>query len=208
MKRAWRASVFWTLKTLSQILLKTLFRFRAVGREHVPTKGGLIIASNHLSYVDPVLVGAAVAKRPLRYMAKSELFRVPLLRDLISVLGAFPVERSVGYEGIKAAIDMIQRGDALVLFPEGTRSRTGKLGEAKPGVGWIIYETGATVIPASIAGSERIMPVGGKMMRFFAKVEVRFGKAVRLDDLLKMEKNRDTFTLISKRVMSAIAELQ
>ena len=96
----------------------------------------------------------------------------------------------------------------VLVFPEGTRSKNRKLGKAKPGLGWIIHETGVMVIPAFITGSDRIMPVGGKMIKFFARVEVRFGDPIKLEDFFKMEKNKDTFSLISQQVMSSIASLQ
>ena len=207
-KNTLRPWVYWTMNSLLQILLRTLFRFKVIGRDNVPANSVVIIAANHLSYVDPVFIGTALGKRRLRMMAKSEAFKIPFIGSFISVLGAFPVARSVGRGAIQAAVDMVRGGESLLLFPEGTRSRTGKLGEARSGLGWIIHETRVVVIPVSISGSEHILPVGGKMIKFFGKIEVRFGEPIKLEDFFKMEKNKDTFTLITQRVMSDIVGLQ
>ncbi len=132
------------------------FRLDRVGREHIPTDGPVIFASNHRSFIDPFLI-AAMAKRPLYYVAKKELFRRRSQGWILNALGAFPVDRgSSDEEMLATARAILARGESIVIFPEGTRIRPGSLGRPKRGVGRMALETGAPVVPIALIGTEAI----------------------------------------------------
>ncbi len=132
------------------------FRLDRIGREHLPRTGPLLLASNHRSFLDPFVIGT-MARRPVYYMAKRELFEKRWQAVLLNALGAFPVERGRGDRGaMDTAREILERGDCVVVFPEGTRVRSGPLGDAHRGVGRLALETGAPVTPIAIIGSDAV----------------------------------------------------
>lgn len=125
------------------------------GRSAVPMEGGLIVASNHISYFDPPFVGTA-AVRELHFLAKEELFRPPLFGPMIRSFNAIPIRRGAAdIRGLGKAMEVLRAGHALIVFPEGTRMRDGQLHPAKPGVGMLAVNTGARILPCHIRGSDR-----------------------------------------------------
>ena len=153
------------------------------GTEHVPDLPAVIVASNHLSVTDPALICVSVeqlVRRRVRYMAKAEAFEWPLLGPLMSTYGGFAVHRDrPDREAYRMAREVLRSGDWLGLAPEGTRSRTGTLGEPKPGVALLALRTGAPILPVGISGTERLWPVGGRFPRPGTTVAVRFGPLIR-----------------------------
>jgi glycerol-3-phosphate dehydrogenase (NAD(P)+) len=163
--------VYWPIRLIIKPALLLYFRVRRLGREHVPA-GGVILASNHRSFLDPFAIGCSV-KAPIFFMAKQELFKNPLLGWILNCLGAFPVRRGESdEESVATALALLENGHAVVIFPEGTRIRTGSLQRPKRGVGRLVLESGKPVVPIAVTGSERarngwrIKPV---------KVHLRFG---------------------------------
>jgi 1-acyl-sn-glycerol-3-phosphate acyltransferase len=135
---------------------RVYFRLERIGREHVPASGPLIFACNHRSFLDPFIVGCLM-RRPVYFVAKKELFRRRWQAALLSRLGAFPIDRGAGDEGaIATARGILQRGDCVVIFPEGTRVRPGPLGSPRRGVGRLALETGARVVPVAVIGTEDV----------------------------------------------------
>jgi len=132
-------------------------RMERIGREHIPSEGPVILASNHRSFFDPFVIGT-MTRRPVYYVAKKELFAYNrLLTWLLNSLGAFPVDRGAGdQDSIETAKMILGRGEIVLMFPEGTRTRPGALGKAKRGVGRLALETGAPVVPIAIIGTEDI----------------------------------------------------
>jgi 1-acyl-sn-glycerol-3-phosphate acyltransferase len=153
------------------------------GQENVPDEPGVIVASNHLSIADPLLVCLTVeqlVRRRVRYMAKGEAFDWPLLGPLMAAYGGFGVRRGrPDREAYRMAREVLAAGDWLGLAPEGTRSRTGVLGEPKQGVALLAYRTGAPILPVGISGTERLWPIGARFPRPGTTVTLRFGTAVR-----------------------------
>lgn len=135
----------------------TWFRLDRVGREHVPAEGPVIFAANHRSFLDPFAISGS-SKRPLYFVAKQELFQKNRLQTwFLNSLGAFPIDRGAGDEDSMAtARRILERGDGVMIFPEGTRVRPGPLGDPRRGVGRLALETGATVVPVAIIGSEDV----------------------------------------------------
>ena len=162
------------------LFLKIFCRLKVYGRENIPKTGGFILASNHTSYLDPLVVGAAVNRR-VNFMARHDLFLHPVLRWWMSGVGAFPVKRdSADLSALKEAISRLKRGEGLVLFPEGTRSIEGSLGEAEPGIGLIAVKSQSPVIPTFVKGAERAMPKGAKLLKP-QRIYVYFGKPISIE---------------------------
>ena len=166
-------------RTLRAILVPAFLvylRMQRIGREHLPRSGPLLLASNHRSFLDPFLIGMLV-RRPVYYMAKRELFERRWQAWVLNALGAFPVDRGAGD---RAAMDtaraILERGDCVVVFPEGTRVRPGPLGEPRRGVGRLALETGAPVAPVAVIGTEHVRRGWRIRPR---KVRVRVGRPLR-----------------------------
>ncbi len=149
----------------------------------MPDEPGVIVASNHLSILDPPLITVAVARltgRQVRYMAKAEAFDMPVVGAVLRAYGGFGVRRGrADRDAYRAAQDVLATGAWLGLAPEGTRSRSGHLGEPKAGVALLALRTGATVLPVGISGSDRAWPVGARLPRPGTHMTVRFGPPYR-----------------------------
>ncbi len=167
--------VYWLLRAVLQPFFHLYFRLSRIGREHVPQDGPVIIAANHRSFLDPFVI-ATIARRPLYYVAKEELFTYRWVAWILNALGAFPVSRGTGdREMIDTAKAILARGDAVLIFPEGTRTRPGSLGRPKRGVGRLALETGAPVVPVAVIGTEAVR----RGWRFRPhKVRIRIGRAL------------------------------
>ncbi|MGA2775764.1 MAG: lysophospholipid acyltransferase family protein [Candidatus Omnitrophota bacterium] len=163
------------------LFLKICFWLKTEGRAHIPESGGLIIASNHLSYLDPLAVGCACPRR-IDFMARDSLFKAPVLGTWMRAVGAFAIKRnSADISAMKEAIYRLQHGRVLTLFPEGTRQASVLLStKVEPGVGFLAAKSGATVIPAFVSGTEKALPKGAKFFKF-ARIRVKFGAAVKID---------------------------
>src|SRR5438876_603353 len=148
--------LYWTLRALFVPTFLIYFRMQRIGREHLPRSGPLLLASNHRSFLDPFVIGTLV-RRPVYYMAKRELFQKRWQAWLLSALGAFPVDRGAGDgEAMRTARAILERGDCVVVFPEGTRIRRGPLQTPRRGVGRLALETGAPVVPVAVHGTEHV----------------------------------------------------
>ena len=146
--------VYWPVRALVQPFIQIFFRLRRTGHTHIP-QGGVILASNHRSFLDPFVIGCCV-RRPIYFVAKRELFHNRLIGWFLNCLGAFPIRRGESdEESMATARGLLLRGEAVVIFPEGTRRRTGPLRDPKRGVGRLALETGAPVVPIAIRGTER-----------------------------------------------------
>ncbi len=168
--------VYGLVRGILQPFFHIYLRMGRIGREHIPARGPVIIASNHRSFLDPFLI-ATMVRRPMYYVAKKELFCHPVVTWMLSALGAFPVDRGAGDEEmIETAKAILARGGVVLMFPEGTRIRPGPLAAPRRGVGRLALETGAPVVPVAVIGSEdvrrgwRIRP---------CKVRLRAGRPLR-----------------------------
>src|SRR5215210_2456579 len=146
--------VYWLARAVLQPFIQLWFRLRREGRSHIPV-GGTILAGNHRSFLDPFVIGCCL-RRPIYFVAKKELFDNRLQGWFLNCLGAFPVRRGASdEEATETALALLERGEAVVIFPEGTRIRHGSVGEPKRGVGRLALASGAPVVPVAITGSER-----------------------------------------------------
>src|SRR5215208_2749736 len=146
--------VYWPVRWVVKPVILLYFRLRRLGTEHVPD-GGVILASNHRSFLDPFAIGCCIG-RPIYFVAKRELFKNPLLGWLLNCLGAFPIKRGASdEESMSTALALLEREQAVVIFPEGTRIRTGSLARPKRGVGRLALQSGKPVVPIAVTNSER-----------------------------------------------------
>jgi 1-acyl-sn-glycerol-3-phosphate acyltransferase len=203
------------LKPIVVALMRLLFRLEMINPGLVPATGPVLIVSNHVSVLDPPLVGGS-APRPLFFMAKEELFRIPLFGRLIRGLNARPVRRDGSdMRALKAALGLLQEGRAILVFPEGTRGEEGRpLREGKPGVGMLAVLSGAPVVPVYVSGSGTALPRGRALPRP-TKVRVTFGPPLIFKTEGKREGKRagdegrkEAYREAAQEMMRAIAQLR
>jgi glycerol-3-phosphate dehydrogenase (NAD(P)+) len=153
-RRGVNSLVYWPTRWVLKTAILIYFRLRRLGREHIPD-GGVILASNHRSFLDPFAIGCCLG-RPIYFVAKQELFKNPLLGWFLNCMGAFPVKRGASdEESVATSLALLERGEAVVIFPEGTRIRTGSLGRPRRGVGRLALQSGRPVVPIAVTNSER-----------------------------------------------------
>ena len=188
-----------TAKKIVRVLLWPFYKVETEYRAELPQEQGYIMASNHVSDMDPVMLGLAFHK-PLNFMAKEELFRIPVFNSIIRALGAFPVARGKGDQAaIDHAVGIVKNGGVLGIFPEGTRFKDGKLHRLKSGAVVIAAKTGADVLPPCIPDEQR---------RFLRRhVKVVFGVPIKNHILNLTEQSKSELRAANKLLAEGIAEL-
>ncbi|MGN0675871.1 MAG: lysophospholipid acyltransferase family protein [Oscillospiraceae bacterium] len=181
-------------------IYKLFYNFHIEGTENIPQDRPLVMASNHRSYADPVILTMPM-KRKVTYMAKEELFKNKLFGWFITKLGAFPVKRGSGdMQVIDDAVSILNSGRHLVIFPEGTRSKDGKVGKGKTGVALIAAKSGADVLPCGIIFE-------GEKLHFRSKLTLRFGKVIPANEIAVEDASPKALKAVKQRIMGAITEL-
>ena len=193
--------LFGLLSCVCWFLFRVLCRWQVTGLENVPASGA-IIAPNHRSFWDIPLIGLALRGRRTHFMAKSELFQNPIFGSIIRALLAFPVKRGApDRTAIRHAIEILKQGDLVAIFPEGTRGKNGKLGEAEPGLALIAAKASVPIVPVGISGSHLIF----SKTKWFPCLKVEFGKPISVGQSKNGDK--DSFNDVSACVMKSISEL-
>lgn len=198
----WFYFLVWkSVRTISRFL----WRLTWEGVENISREGGVIIASNHISYYDPPFVSVS-SQREVNFMAKRELFSIPALGFLIRNLNAFPVSRGkYDRQALEAAIEVLKKGEALIVFPEGTRSRKkGEFLPPKAGIGVLAREGQVPIVPAYISGSNELT----KVFFTFGRVKVIFGPPIPREWVLSVPEGRPGYQQIAEEVMRRIGELK
>ena len=193
-------------------LSHALYRPTIEGKENVPREGGVIVASNHLSFIDSFAIPLA-SPRQVRFLAKEEYWTGSglggaLRKGFFTAVGMVPVNRhspTAAQESLDTALEVLKAGDAFGIYPEGTRSRDGKLYRGRTGVAWLALTAQVPVVPVGLIGTEDIQPVGASFPRL-AKVTVRFGKPISVEPYAGMPAGKAR-RLLTDEVMAAIAEL-
>jgi 1-acyl-sn-glycerol-3-phosphate acyltransferase len=198
---------------LFRALYASYFRWRVFGAENVPLQGGVILASNHASFLDPPLVGAGL-RRDINYLARESLFRFPGIGALLRSWNSVPVDREGGgARGLKAILDRLLAGGGLILFPEGTRTRDGKLQPARSGIGLTVIKSNAPVVPVRVFGTYEAY---GRHLKFPRphRVAVKYGRPLDFAQLRAEAKTCDKPRLkaiyqeVADEIMAAIAKLE
>jgi 1-acyl-sn-glycerol-3-phosphate acyltransferase len=190
-----------------------VFRPRVTGRANVPATGPFIIASNHLSFIDSMVIPLSAPRR-VGYLAKAEYFTSPgvggwLTRNLFTALGALPVERQThraAQEALDTALGVLRAGGGFGIYPEGTRSRDGRLARGKTGVAWLALTADCPVVPVGVRGTDRIQPVGSRWPRPH-RFSVAFGEPLTFPEHRGQAGSNRARREVTDRVMEAIAEL-
>jgi 1-acyl-sn-glycerol-3-phosphate acyltransferase len=163
-------------------LARMIWRPTIIGRSNMPASGPVVVASNHLSFIDSIII-SLLARRPVSFLAKEEYFtgtglKGAVSRGFFSGVGAVPVTRGAGQaaqDALDAGLAKVQAGQAFSIYPEGTRSRDGRLYRGKTGVAWLALTAGAPVIPVALTGTQNLQPVGSKRIRL-ARITIEFGE--------------------------------
>jgi len=189
---------YYFAKVIVRAIVKVIFRIKVKGLENIPKKGPVIICPNHISLLDPPVVGALLNRR-IYFMAKEELFRNPFLKFLLGTgLGAFPVKRGTAdLSAIKTALNHLKKGRAVGIFPEGTRSKTGKLQKAEPGVAMLAIKSKAPVVPVGIKGRYGL----------FSRVIINIGKPMTFEKYYDSKLSSQQLAEIGEEIMKEIAKL-
>ena len=196
MDRGHAVTFFDFAKGVVAVILRSVWRLEVHGAEHVPREGALIVAANHVAYMDPPALGVALP-RPISYMAKAELFRVPVLGPILPLVNAYPVDRGKGdIAAIRRSLEVLAKGGAIGIFPEGGRVKEGE-GVAHTGVAMLAAYSGAPVLPAYIGGS-------GQAKRLH-KIVVTFGPLIHVPKMRKT--NREELAGWKDQIMAAIRAL-
>ncbi|WP_019631843.1 lysophospholipid acyltransferase family protein [Actinomadura atramentaria] len=195
-------------------VLRLIFRPRVEGLENVPHYGPLIVASNHLSFIDSFIIPLSLP-RPVTYVAKAEYFEGGGLKGrfvhwFLTTLGHVPIERGAqraAMGALEQAVEILENGGAFAIYPEGTRSQDGRLYRGRTGVGWLVLASGARVLPVGLAGTERIQPIGSGRPRVLApRPTVRIGKPLEFDHYRDLPPARAR-RVITDDIVTAIREL-
>ena len=196
-----------------RFVFATYFQWRVFNPERVPLTGPVILASNHASYIDPPLVGAGV-RRQINFLARDSIFHVPILAAILRSWEVVPVDRDGGTgRGLKAILDRLERGGAIILFPEGTRSRHGELNPARSGIGLTVIKSNAPVVPARVFntykafGAHHWVPRPRRLM-------VKYGKPMQFEALRAEAENcskprlTEMYQEVADQIMKVIATLE
>ena len=185
-------------RALARIGGALVWRWKVAGAARIPARGGVLLASNHQSYLDVILIGGA-CPRPVRYMARKTLWDHRLLGWLISDWKAIPVNREApGKDELRGIIETVKGGEVLALFPEGTRTRDGSIGELRGGIGFLARRAGVPVVPVCVTGCFEAWPRGRTLPRR-GRVRIAFGRPVVYDESWE---DRDVAADIRRRILA------
>ena len=196
-----------------RLVYATYFRWRVFNPERVPMTGPVVFACNHASHLDPPLVGSGV-RRPINYLSRDTLFRFPVMGWLLRKWNCVPVNRDgAGAAGLKAILDRLLAGGAIILFPEGTRTRDGRLQPARSGIGLTVIKSAAVVIPVRVFGTYEAF---NRHMKFPRprRIMVKYGRPLNFDALraeaatCSKARLKEIYQQVADEIMAAIAKLE
>jgi 1-acyl-sn-glycerol-3-phosphate acyltransferase len=200
---------YWVTKLILTPLLRLFFRVRTEGLEHVPGRGAAILASNHVSFCDSFFLPLVLPRR-LTYLAKAEYFDDWKVAWFFRAVGQIPIRRGAAAEwrrSLETAVEVLGEGKLLGIYPEGTRSKDGRLHRGHTGVARVALRAGVPVIPVGIVGTREVQPVGARMLRPFRPVTIRIGRPLDFSDLAGRDDERKVLRQVTDEVMAAIQQL-
>jgi 1-acyl-sn-glycerol-3-phosphate acyltransferase len=201
--------LYWVIKGVATPVVRAGCRVRIEGREHVPERGPVILASNHRSFLDSIFIPLVVRRR-VTFVAKAEYFDDPKSAWFFRGVGQIPIRREGGSasEGaLLAAGEVLERGGVFGIYPEGTRTRDGNLHRGHTGVARLALRTGAPIVPVGLVGTDEVQPVDRKMPRLGRVVTVRFGEPIPMEHYHASEHDHFTLRALTDEVMFEIQQL-
>lgn len=208
MRRREGTFFYWLVCASVRLIFRAWNHLQIHNPENVPSVGGCLIASNHVSYLDPPAVAVGIKHRVVHFMARDTLFSMPLARWFLTHVEVLPMDRTRGDVGaLRKGISLLKSGKVLGLFPEGTRSLNGEIQSAKGGIGFLIAKAGVQVVPAYVDGSFQAFPKGAKRIKR-DRVRVYYGKPIEPSEFATLGTNRDSYERIGELVMTRIAALK
>ena len=196
--------LYYTGWLLTRLITRLVFRIRVTGQEHFPDEGGFILATNHISYFDPLLAGSWTS-RQVYFFAKQELFKNKFFGTIIRRSNALPVRRgTIDRHALDLSVDVIKRGFGLTIFPEGTRSKKDSFLEPKPGVGMIALRAGCPIVVAYLHGSNRLTDcfLGRE------RLSVSFGKPIAPERFASLTPGKESYRAVARMVMEEIERIK
>ena len=200
---------YWIVKAILTPVLRTLFRIRVEGRDRLPKQGPVILASNHLSFLDSLFIPLTIRRR-VTFVAKAEYFDSWKTAWFFRAVGQIPIRReggSASERALESAFEVLQGGGVFAIYPEGTRSRDGDLHRGHTGIARLALRTGAPIVPIGLVGTREIQPPERKLPRFFQPITVNFGTPLDFTRFAGQEHDRMVLRQITDEVMFEIREL-
>jgi 1-acyl-sn-glycerol-3-phosphate acyltransferase len=204
--------VYWLIKGILKPLFRGIYRIRVEGIENVPKKGGVIIAANHLSFLDSFFIPLVIKWRKMTYLAKADYFKSWKTSWFFKSVGQISCEREGGeksQQSLQIALEVLEGGNLLGIYPEGTRSPDGKLHRGRTGVARLALAAGVPVVPCGTIGIDEVMPKSAKFPRLTGRVPVtvKFGKPLDLSRYQGQERDRYVLRSITDEIMYEIMQL-
>jgi 1-acyl-sn-glycerol-3-phosphate acyltransferase len=199
---------YWLVCVVVRLFLRIGHRLEIHNPENVPTVGGCIIASNHVSYLDPPVIAVGIKHRVVHFMARDTLFSTPFVGWFLTSVQALSMDRTRGDVGaLRKGIHLLKSGKVLGLFPEGTRSPNGEMQSAKGGIGFLIAKAAVPIVPAHVDGSFQAFSKSAKRIKR-GKSRVFYGKPIEPAEFASFGADRDSYKRIGELVMRRIAALK
>jgi 1-acyl-sn-glycerol-3-phosphate acyltransferase len=201
--------LYWVIKIVVTPVLRVTCRIRVEGKEHLPRSGPVILASNHRSFLDSIFIPLLVPRR-VTFVAKAEYFDDPKSAWFFRGVGQIPIRReggSASERALESATEVLEAGGVFGIYPEGTRTRDGKLHRGHTGVARLALRTGAPIIPVGIIGSDEVQPIDSKLPRLFKTVRIRFGEPIDLGHYQGCHDDRLALRDVADEVMFEIQQL-
>lgn len=200
--------VFRIFRLLCRVFVTVWNRFETRGSENIPAEGGVIVAANHASYLDPPVVGSGIMHRVVRFMARDTLYKKGFVHWLLTNLATVPISRDRGdLAALKKSLKVLKDGGCLGVFPEGTRTGDGGLQTAKGGIGFLIAKSAVPIVPAYVDGSFRAYPRGAKFIKP-VKIRVYYGPPIQPSEIAALGEGRDSYEKAAALVMARIAAIR
>jgi len=201
--------LYWVIKIVLTPILRVFVRIRVEGKEHVPRSGPVILAANHRSFLDSIFIPLVIRRR-VTFVAKAEYFDDKRVAWFFRGVGQIPIRReggSASERALQSATEVLERGGVFGIYPEGTRTRDGKLHRGHTGVARLALRTGAPIVPVGLIGTDAVQPIDSKLPRLFRPVRIRFGEPLELDHYKGRHDDRLALRDVTDEVMFEIAQL-
>jgi 1-acyl-sn-glycerol-3-phosphate acyltransferase len=201
--------LYWVIKVVLTPVLRICVRIKVEGKEHVPQSGPVILASNHRSFLDSIFIPLVIRRR-VTFVAKAEYFDDKRVAWFFRGVGQIPIRReggSASERALQSAMEVLEAGGVFGIYPEGTRTRDGKLHRGHTGVARLALRSGAPIVPVGLVGTDEVQPIDSKLPKFFKTVRICFGEPIELGHYEGRHDDRLALRDVTDEVMYEIGEL-